>query len=199
MLISSVCRCWRWCWLFIVLARSYVFYLKTGQEEGVKVLKAEDRVTAVEFRDAVQSNEMSDRSTVRQPYLLIDVRPELETSICRLPHSLSLPYESLQQRADELKQLVNQHLPQEETNKTLPGKKRPLALTWFRLIFLYRFFFVDSLSQLLSSHLRSLVSLSINLVRHWREKKNSTKKSSFYFTLNDVVFKDNSSARLDPH
>lgn len=89
--------------------------------------------------------------------------------------------------------------PKREPTRHYQVKNVHLLWLGFVLFFLYRFFFVDSLSQLLSSHLRSLVSLSINLVRHWREKKNSTKKSSFYFTLNDVVFKDNSSARLDPH
>lgn len=91
----------------------------TGQEEGVRVLKAEDRVTAPEFRDIVQSSSIgaSETSTVR-PYLLIDVRPEPETSICRLPNSVNLPYESLNQRTDELKELVRPRLP---PNDTLSG------------------------------------------------------------------------------
>lgn len=69
-------------------------------------------MTVQEFRDVIQS-------TV-EPYLLIDVRPELETSICRLPDSVSLPYECLEERTDELKKLVSQHLP-DKTGQTLPG------------------------------------------------------------------------------
>lgn len=79
-------------------------------------MRAEDRVTAQEFRDVIE--------LTGQPYLLIDVRPELETSICRLPDSVSLPYECLEERADELKELVSQHLPDKEMipGRTLPGK-----------------------------------------------------------------------------
>lgn len=98
----------------------YVIFL-TGQEEGLQVLKMEDRVTATEFRDAVQSLS-SQTTTITRPYLLIDVRPHLETTICRLPDSVNVPFESLEQRADELKELVSQHLPRKETGQSLlPG------------------------------------------------------------------------------
>lgn len=90
------------------------------QEEGVRVLKAEDRVTAPEFRHIVQSSSIGASETSSgRPYLLIDVRPELETSICRLPDSVNLPYESLNQRTDELKELLGRHLP--PNNDTLSG------------------------------------------------------------------------------
>lgn len=98
------------------------------QEEGLRVLGAEDRVTAPEFRDAIQSSsaETTSASTTRRPYLLIDVRPKLETSICCLPDSINLPYESLEQRADELKELVSQHLPQEGPGSSGPSPRRLL-------------------------------------------------------------------------
>lgn len=100
----------------------YVFIFLTGQEEGLQVLKMEDRVTATEFRDAVQSLSSQTTTTITRPYLLIDVRPHLETTICRLPDSVNVPFESLEQRADELKELVSQHLPRKETGQSLlPG------------------------------------------------------------------------------
>lgn len=99
----------------------YLFFV-TGQEEGLQVLKMEDRVTATEFRDAVQSLSSQTTTTITRPYLLIDVRPHLETTICRLPDSVNVPFESLEQRADELKELVSQHLPRKETGQSLlPG------------------------------------------------------------------------------
>ena len=89
------------------------------------MLKTEDRVTATEFRDAIQllsSTKTSDMESITRPYLLIDVRPHLETTICRLPESVNVPFESLEQRADELKELVSQQLPQKDTGQSLlPG------------------------------------------------------------------------------
>lgn len=92
----------------------------SAQDVGLKVLKAEDRVTATEFRDAIQL--LSSTKTSVASYLLIDVRPHLETTICRLPESVNVPFESLEQRADELKELVSQHLPRKDTGQSLlPG------------------------------------------------------------------------------
>jgi rhodanese-related sulfurtransferase len=89
----------------------------------LQVLKREDRVTATEFRDAIQSlSSKTSATSITRPYLLIDVRPHLETTICRLPESVSVPYESLEQRAEELKELVSQHLPRKDTEQSLlPG------------------------------------------------------------------------------
>lgn len=72
-------------------------------------MKSEDRVTASEFRNVVQSIEME-----RRPHLLIDVRPHLETSICSLPDSVNVPFEYLEQRVDELKELVSRHLARKD-------------------------------------------------------------------------------------
>ncbi|KAK4005494.1 hypothetical protein OUZ56_007202 [Daphnia magna] len=79
------------------------------KDEGLRILKGEDRVTASEFRNVVQSIEME-----RRPHLLIDVRPHLETSICSLPDSVNVPFEYLEQRVDELKELVSRHLARKD-------------------------------------------------------------------------------------
>lgn len=87
------------------------------------MLKMEDRVTAREFRDAIQSlSSKTLAASMTRPYLLIDVRPHLETTICRLPESVNVPFESLEQRADELKEMVSQHLPRKDSGQSLlPG------------------------------------------------------------------------------
>lgn len=116
---------------FLILLLRYVqctiyrLICLTAQDVGLQVLKTEDRVTATEFRDAIQllsSTKTSDMESITRPYLLIDVRPHLETTICRLPESVNVPFDSLEQRADELKELVSQHLPQKDTGQSLlPG------------------------------------------------------------------------------
>ena len=96
------------------------------KEEGLRLLSREDRVTATEFQEI---SEKAAASLPSLPYLLIDVRPALETTICRLPNSFNLPFESLEQRLDELKDLVRQRLPllsspksrSSSSNGTLPG------------------------------------------------------------------------------
>ena len=111
----------------LYLVNTNAFHV-TGQEEGLRVLGAEDRVTATEFRDAIQSSSVEATSaSTRRPYLLIDVRPKLETSICRLPDSINLPYQCLEQRAGELVDLVRQHLPQQEEEEGA-GSPRPSPL-----------------------------------------------------------------------
>ena len=112
----------------LYLVNTNAFHV-TGQEEGLRVLGAEDRVTATEFRDAIQSSSVEATSaSTRRPYLLIDVRPKLETSICRLPDSINLPYQCLEQRAGELVDLVRQHLPQQEEEEEGAGSPRPSPL-----------------------------------------------------------------------
>ncbi|KAI9560752.1 hypothetical protein GHT06_011704 [Daphnia sinensis] len=84
------------------------------KDEGLRILKGEDRVTASEFRNVVQQSlEME-----RRPYLLIDVRPHLETSICSLPDSVNVPFENLEERVDELKELVNRHLARKDAGQS---------------------------------------------------------------------------------
>ena len=93
-----------------------------AQEEGLRLLSSEDRVTATEFREISKKAAASSHSLL-PPYLLIDVRPALETTICRLPNSVNLPFQSLEQGLDQLKDLVRQRLLSSSSSSTgtLPG------------------------------------------------------------------------------
>lgn len=92
------------------------------------MLSSEDRVTAGQFHEELQrqavvvsscSSSSSSRGDV--DYLLIDVRPELETSICRIPGSLNFPYRELDRRSEELKDLIRARLPSSSETAELPG------------------------------------------------------------------------------
>lgn len=90
------------------------------------MLRAEDRVTARQFYE-----EHHVISCSSKPYLLIDVRPQLEASICHLPDSINFPYQSLDEQADQLKDLVGQHLPPSTTMTTQAAPSLPGLLLFF--------------------------------------------------------------------
>ena len=104
--------------IFLNLSIWFVIVVLATQEEGLRLLSSEDRVTATEFRDI--SEKAAAASPQSLPYLLIDVRPALETTICCLPNSVNLPFHILEQRLDQLKDLVRQRLPS-SSSRTLPG------------------------------------------------------------------------------
>ena len=91
------------------------------QEVGLEVLDCCDRVTALEFQKVSRTKEGF-------PYLLIDVRPQLETAICRLPvPSLNVPYEELDDRADHVRDAVRRNLP--FSGDLLPSRHPPIAIS----------------------------------------------------------------------
>ena len=78
-------------------------------------------MTAVQFHQEHRQAVSSCRSSSKgQDYLLIDVRPQLETSICRLPEALNFPYRELEERADEIKDLIRQRLPSTASDASSP-------------------------------------------------------------------------------
>ena len=93
----------------------------------MKILGAEDRVTPLQLRRQLFTDDASGQDLAKleeeeeeeedvgasscrrcrsSPHLLIDVRPALEVAICRLPGSINVPFDSLDDRADYLRQLA---------------------------------------------------------------------------------------------
>lgn len=64
------------------------------------MLRETDRVTPAEFQRLVR----------REEALVIDVRPEVETSICSLPGSVNLPFDTFDRRAEEFVSLVRSRI-----------------------------------------------------------------------------------------
>jgi hypothetical protein len=81
----------------------------------LRILDAEDRVSAAEFEEIARRK--------RGSYLLIDVRPPLEMAICSLPDSLNVPFEILDEgpTLDRLRQLVAQRRDDWTQDAPLPG------------------------------------------------------------------------------
>ena len=94
---------------------------KMIQEEGLKVLDRSDRVSAGEFAQQLRRTDSS------SSHVLIDVRPRLETAICRLPSpSINIPFDELDgERLANLCQSIRQQSQDFETvaNRPFPGKR----------------------------------------------------------------------------
>ncbi|XP_012621593.1 adenylyltransferase and sulfurtransferase MOCS3 [Microcebus murinus] len=64
---------------------------------SLQLLSSEDRVSVTDYKQLLDSG---------APHLLLDVRPQVEVDICRLPHSLHIPLKHLERRdAESLKLL----------------------------------------------------------------------------------------------
>lgn len=81
------------------------------------MLPERDRVTAAEFQRLAAGD-----------VLLIDVRPQVETSICSLPGSVNLPFDALDRSADQFLAIVRRRL---ETQSPLQGNQTLINLISF--------------------------------------------------------------------
>jgi len=88
----------------------------TDKEEGLKVLDRSDRVSAGEFAQQLRRTDSS------SSHVLIDVRPRLETAICRLPSpSINIPFDELDgERLANLCQSIRQQSQDFETVANRP-------------------------------------------------------------------------------
>ncbi|KAI8337844.1 hypothetical protein EDC96DRAFT_450210 [Choanephora cucurbitarum] len=80
----------------------YVQFCNDAADDKVveeTLLAREERVNAQEYNTIVQSG---------KPHLLVDVRPEVQYGICRLPDSLHIPIEQLDKRIDQVKQAIKE-------------------------------------------------------------------------------------------
>lgn len=69
----------------------------TDKCRSLQLLSPEERVSVTDYRQILDSG---------LPHLLLDVRPQVEVDICRLPHALHIPLKHLEQRdAESLKLL----------------------------------------------------------------------------------------------
>ncbi|OBZ90731.1 Adenylyltransferase and sulfurtransferase MOCS3 [Choanephora cucurbitarum] len=80
----------------------YVQFCNDAADDKVveEILLARDeRVNAQEYNTIAQSG---------KPHLLVDVRPEVQYGICRLPDSLHIPIEQLDKKMDQVKQAMKE-------------------------------------------------------------------------------------------
>ncbi|XP_020030746.2 adenylyltransferase and sulfurtransferase MOCS3 [Castor canadensis] len=69
----------------------------TDKCRSLQLLKPEERVSVTDYKRLLDSG---------APHLLLDVRPQVEVDICRLPHALHIPLKHLERRdAESLKRL----------------------------------------------------------------------------------------------
>ncbi|DAA23287.1 adenylyltransferase and sulfurtransferase MOCS3 [Bos taurus] len=69
----------------------------TDKCRSLRLLSPEERISIMDYKRLLDS---------RSPHLLLDVRPQVEVDICRLPHALHIPLKSLERRdAESLKVL----------------------------------------------------------------------------------------------
>jgi adenylyltransferase/sulfurtransferase len=69
----------------------------TDKCRSLQLLKPEERVSVTDYKRLLDSG---------APHLLLDVRPQVEVDICRLPHALHIPLKHLERRdAESLKRV----------------------------------------------------------------------------------------------
>lgn len=69
----------------------------TDKCRALKLLSPEERISVTDYKQLLDSG---------APHVLLDVRPQVEVDICRLPHALHIPLSQLERRdADSLKLL----------------------------------------------------------------------------------------------
>nr|XP_021389686.2 adenylyltransferase and sulfurtransferase MOCS3 [Lonchura striata domestica] len=77
----------------------------TDQCRALRLLPAGDRISVRRYRELLDA---------REPHLLLDVRPQVEAEICRLPHALHIPLRRLQERDQESLQLLQSRICEEK-------------------------------------------------------------------------------------
>ncbi|KAF4008588.1 hypothetical protein G4228_020352, partial [Cervus hanglu yarkandensis] len=69
----------------------------TDKGRSLRLLRPEERISVMDYKRLLDSG---------APHLLLDVRPQVEVDICRLPHALHIPLKLLERRdAESLKVL----------------------------------------------------------------------------------------------